>query len=177
MTEKQKQCLLAYLGFYSGALDGIWGPLSQRGEQAFRLHYGLSGETTEQALLEAVAGKLVPAELWDRVRYFRKEEFRCRCGGRYCDGYPAPVDGTLLVLADRVRGHFGAAAPVSSGLRCPEHNRAVGGASASRHLSGKAMDFRIRGKDSGTVLEYVLEQPEVRYAYAIDGQYVHMDVL
>ena len=83
----------------------------------------------------------------------------------------------LLVLADRVREHFGAAAIVSSGLRCAVHNKNVGGASASRHMTGKAMDFRIRGKGSAAVMEFVREQPEVRYAYAIDGSYVHMDVV
>lgn len=30
MTIKQRQCLLAYLGYYNGRLDGIWGDKSQR---------------------------------------------------------------------------------------------------------------------------------------------------
>ena len=29
MTVKQKQALLAYLGYYDGQLDGIWGEKSQ----------------------------------------------------------------------------------------------------------------------------------------------------
>jgi uncharacterized protein YcbK (DUF882 family) len=53
----------------------------------------------------------------------------------------------------------------------------VGGVSNSRHLEGKAMDFSIRGKTSAQVLAYVQKQPEIRYAYAIDGSYVHMDIL
>ena len=177
MTVKQKQCLLAYLGFYGGSPDGIWGPLSKGAEAAFRAAYGLSGESLEDALLQAVTGELTPADPWEGVRYFRKEEFRCKCGGKYCGGFPAQVDPVLLSLADRVREHFGAAAIVSSGLRCPVHNKNVGGASASRHMSGKAMDFRIRGKGSAAVLEFVKEQPQVRYTYAIDGTYVHMDVV
>ena len=176
MTIKQKQCLLAYLGFYSGGLDGIWGPLSEGAEAGFRASFGLSGEELEAALLGAVNGTLVPQETWERVQYFRKEEFRCKCGGKYCGGFPAQVDARLLVLADRVREHFGAPAIVSSGLRCSVHNKNVGGASASRHMSGKAMDFRIQGKGSAAVMEFVKAQPEVRYAYAIDGCYVHMDV-
>jgi uncharacterized protein YcbK (DUF882 family) len=38
------------------------------------------------------------------------------------------------------------------------------------------MDFRISGKKAAEVLEYVQSLPEVRYAYAIDSNYVHMDV-
>ena len=177
MTGKQKQCLLAFLGFYAGALDGVWGNLSKGAEAAFRAAYGLSGEALEQALLDALNGKISPADPWDSVKYFKKEEFRCRCGGKYCGGFPARVDPDLLALADRVREHFGAPAVLSSGLRCPVHNKNVGGAAASRHLTGKAMDFRIRGKGSAEVLEFVKELPQVRYTYAVDGSYVHMDVM
>ena len=33
MTLKQKQALLAYLGYYDGPLDGLWGEKSQRATQ------------------------------------------------------------------------------------------------------------------------------------------------
>jgi uncharacterized protein YcbK (DUF882 family) len=66
---------------------------------------------------------------------------------------------------------------VSSGVRDSRHNAAVGGVSNSRHLKGKAMDFDVEGKTSDQVLTYVQKQPEIRYAYAIDGDYVHMDIL
>lgn len=81
-----------------------------------------------------------------------------------------------MELADRVRQHFGVPVVVSSGLRCKTHNANVGGVANSRHLSGRAMDFCVTGRTSAEVLSYVRQQPEVRYAYAIDGQYVHMDV-
>jgi uncharacterized protein YcbK (DUF882 family) len=51
-----------------------------------------------------------------------------------------------------------------------------GGVANSRHIKGTAMDFCIRGLPSSIVLPYVQAQKEVRYAYAIDGSYVHMDV-
>ena len=38
------------------------------------------------------------------------------------------------------------------------------------------MDFFIRGKTAAEVLTYVESLPEVRYAYDIDGTFVHMDV-
>ena len=36
MTNKQKQCLLAYLGYYVGNIDGIWGTLSETAMNAFK---------------------------------------------------------------------------------------------------------------------------------------------
>lgn len=184
MTVKQKQALLAYLGYYLGTIDGIWGSGSKSAAKAFRAAYGLKAGTTidaadEKTLLGAVTGTVKPvpkAETdWKGVKYFRKEEFKCKCG-RYCDGYPAEVDPALLELADDVREHFGAAASVSSGLRCNIHNANVGGAYKSRHMTGKAMDFRVQDKTAAEVLAYVKTRKGVRYAYAINDTYVHMDV-
>ena len=42
--------------------------------------------------------------------------------------------------------------------------------------SDKAMDFTVRGKSAAQVLAFVKQQPEVRYCYAIDGNFVHMDI-
>lgn len=153
---------------------------------------GLAGENTKAATMkyqqanglapDGIAGPLTRAALaqednwWEYIEYFHRSEFKCQCGGKYCNGYPAEPKKALVQTADRVRKHFGAAALVSSGVRCSRHNADVGGVSNSRHLYGKAMDFCITGKTSQQVLGYVQSQPEIRYAYAIDGNYVHMDV-
>ena len=39
------------------------------------------------------------------------------------------------------------------------------------------MDFCIRGIPAELVLPYVLDQNETNYAYAIDNNYIHMDVI
>lgn len=184
MTVKQKQALLAYLGYYLGTIDGIWGSGSKSAARAFRAAYGLKAGTTidaadEKTLLGAVTGEVKPVKKaetdWKGVKYFKKEEFKCKCG-KYCNGYPADVSAELLALADNVRAHFGAPVSVSSGLRCSIHNANVGGASQSRHMSGKAMDFCVRGKTAAEVLAYVKTLKGVRYTYAINSTYVHMDV-
>lgn len=110
------------------------------------------------------------------VKHFKKSEFACKCGGKYCNGYPAEISHTLLKVAERAREHFGVPITVSSGIRCTKHNANVGGVSNSRHMLGKAMDFSVQGLRATTVLAWVKKQPEIRYAYAIDGYYVHMDV-
>lgn len=178
MTIKQKQCLLCYLGCYNGAIDGIWGEGSAAATREFQKTQGLTpngvfDKATEVKILEAVTGGA--GDWWDEIEFFSPSEFACKCG-RYCDGYPAEMDRTLVQAADRVRKRFGAAVIVSSGLRCRTHNANVGGVSNSRHLRGKAMDFRVAGKTAASVLEFVRQQPEIRYAYAIDDSYVHMDV-
>lgn len=189
MTIKQKQALLFYLGYYVGNIDGDWGTLSKTATKAFQKDFGLTvdgkcGDDTEKALRHAVAYGM-PArksdtstakDWWDEIKYFNKAEFACKCGGKYCKGYPTEMQQKVVKVADRTRGYFGKQAIVSSGLRCNQHNANVGGVANSRHRQGKAIDFSIVGKTSAQVLEYVQKQPEIRYAYAIDGEFVHMDI-
>ena len=198
MTVKQQQHLLAYLGYYVGAVDGIWGTLSKTACKAFQKDFGLNpdgicGEDTEKALKHTVCfgiAKKVEVTIkeevaisktetttgtfWDDIKYFKQSEFACKCGCGVSE-----MNETLIRVADRTREHFGSPMIVSSGRRCASHNARVGGVSSSRHIAnpGKAMDFCVKGKSSTTVLAYVKKQPEIRYAYAIDGSYVHMDVL
>ena len=191
MTTKQKQCLLAYLGYYHGAIDGAIGPQTRAAVLEFQRAEGLTadgspGPLTQERLLDAVAnGRLreedaqAPEEpagtFWDEIRYFKREEFRCPCPR--CGGFPVEPDETLVRLADRVREHFGTPANVSSGVRCQAHNDELSGsAKNSYHLRGKAMDFSVRGVSGAKLLAYVKTQ-QVHYAYQISGSdYVHMDV-
>ena len=170
MTVLQKHCLLYLLGFYDGGLDGIWGPKSVAGEALFVGKYG----PLDDGVVAKIRAGLLNAEedRWSGIHWFAPEEFGCKCG---C-GCSVEMDRGLLQLADRVREHFGAPVTVSSGIRCESHNARVGGVANSRHLTGKAMDFCVRGKGAAEVLTYVLGLPGVRYAYAIDGTFVHMDV-
>lgn len=184
MTNEQKQCLLKYLGYYKKDIDDVFGAGSKQATKEFQIDYGMEGtgafdSATEKLILEAIAGaaqKAEPVDTWDGIKYFKREEFRCTCGGEYCDGFPAEPSKKLLMLADRIREHYGVPMIVSSGVRCKIRNSEVGGNANSRHMRGLAMDFRIKGKPAAEVLEYVWKQPEVRYAYAIDDNYVHMDV-
>ena len=184
MNTKQKQCLLEYLGYYGpdgSNVDGIWGRASRMATEKFQTDYGLIadgifGPLTEEKILEVVHTGQQPGINWDTVRFFGRAEFMCNCGGKYCGGFPVEPVPMLAKTADRVRRHFGKAAIVSSGVRCKQHNKNVGGVANSKHMTGRAMDFRISGKKAAEVLEYVQSLPEVRYAYAIDSNYVHMDV-
>lgn len=117
-----------------------------------------------------------PDDWWSSIQYFTRKEFACKCG-RYCDGYPAQMQRAVVELADRARAELNGAGFVSSGLRCTQHNANVGGVSDSRHLTGKTVDhLRIEGKSARQALAWALKQPQIRYAYAIDTSFVHMDI-
>ena len=192
MTNTQIQSLLTYLGYDPGGVDGILGKNTRAAVLAFQTQEGLAvdgspGPITQAALLDAVAAGRFRAEdaatpddstgtWWDEIRYFAREEFRCKCKGNHCGGFPAEPEESLVRIADALRENAGVPITVSSGVRCQTHNASVGGKYNSRHLTGKAMDFCIRGWTSAKTLALVKQQPEVRYAYAIDDNFVHMDV-
>lgn len=197
MSIKQIQSLLTYLGYDPGTVDGYNGPNTSAAVKAFQAAEGLSidgdaGSATQAALLDAIAngrfaGEETDAEttsdttdsdddFWKGIPYFDRSEFACKCGGKYCNGYPVEISQTLVLVAERVREHFNSPVIVSSGIRCTQHNAAVGGVTNSRHLLGHAMDYCVRGYTATEVLAYALAQPEIVYAYAIDDNYVHMDI-
>ena len=70
MTIKQKQCLLLYLGYYTGEVDGIWGDNSRCATEAFQRNYGLTvdgifGIGTEARIREVVASGELPQQPQD----------------------------------------------------------------------------------------------------------------
>ena len=169
MTLKQKQALLAYLGYYDGPLDGLWGEKSQRATIDFQRDFGgisvdgICGEQTEKALKHSVAYGISrksdstdytgvqnnntenstdgnTGTVWDEIKYFKKQEFACKCG-KYCNGYPAEIDMDMVKIADQIRARIGKPITINSGLRCKTHNANVGGVSNSQHLYGNAADL------------------------------------
>ena len=174
-----------YLGYAPGGADGIWGKNSAATCKRFQADYGISASgtldgDTQKKLIQAVAGtaeKKKSGSFWDDIRYFRRTDpyIACSCG--HCGGFPAEPDERLMRLADSLRREAKVPLIPSSTVRCPAHNRAVGGVANSRHLSGKAMDFSIPGWPASKILTLLQNHPEVRYAYAINQTHVHMDVV
>lgn len=132
---------------------------------------GIAGSMTREKIEKAAQTD----DLWSSIQYFSRKEFACKCK-KYCDGYPTEMQRSIIELADRARTELKGAGIVSSGQRCSQHNRNVGGVSDSRHLIGKALDLRIEGKSAQQTLAWAQEQLEVRYTYAIDKNFVHFDI-
>lgn len=184
---KKIQSAISAYGSKALVIDGLAGPKTVETTKKYQLVVGLAADGIAGELTRAkIFGTKVDKSAEDKPpsttgtklgKHFDRSEFACRCGGKYCNGFPKEMQPKLITVADRVRDHFDVPVIVSSGVRCSRHNAAVGGVSNSRHLDGKAMDFDVPGKTSAQVLAYVQKQPEIRYAYAIDGDYVHMDIL
>ena len=188
MTIKQKQLLLAYMNCLPVEnVDGVWGPQSASATAEAQRKLGIAddgvwGDQTDAAVREYVysGSDLEESEetgtFWDHIRYWSREEFRCQCGGKYCDGFPAEPDQTLVELVDDIRYAAGKPGHRSSGLRCKTWNAIQGGVGNSKHMSGKALDFCIEGLSGAQLLALAQKDSRTSYASIIDGQYVHVDV-
>ena len=155
MTNEQKQNLLAYLGYYVGNIDGIWGTLSKAAMNSFKADFkgldtpNMPENATEKALKHAVAYDLFKTEpvkdetgtFWDEIEYFTRDEFKCKCGGKYCKGYPHEPDERMVRIADQLRKNLGVPITIVSGLRCKTWNAIQGGVSNSQHMYGEAADI------------------------------------
>ncbi|MEM5852928.1 MAG: D-Ala-D-Ala carboxypeptidase family metallohydrolase [Candidatus Aenigmatarchaeota archaeon] len=79
---------------------------------------------------------------WSKVKYFRPEEFACKCSIH--KNIPVyDMDESLVLTLDRFRSMLGVPILITSGYRCPEHNAAIGGAFNSFHTKKQAVDFTL----------------------------------
>ena len=76
----------------------------------------------------------------DLSPHFNRKELSCRCCGRL------EYEPRLLDALEKLRELAGRPVIVTSGFRCPEHNRRVGGKPNSLHTRGLAADVRILGQ-------------------------------
>ena len=195
MDNVQRQHLLAYLGYYVMEVDGIWGSGSRAACTAFQRDVGITpdgygGPETDKALRYAVGNDLHKPEpvvedinvpttgtFWDEIEFFDREEFRCKCGGKYCNGFPEEPKEKLVRIADQLRKNLGVPITIISGLRCKTWNAIQGGVSDSQHMYGEAADIYAMGVSQSRVEAELDKIGGVRYHYAIVGSSnVHFDV-
>lgn len=193
MTIRQRQHLLAYLGYYVGTVDGDWGSGSRAACTAFQQDFGgivvdgHGGTETDKELKHAVAYDLFKVDIsneetttgsfWDDIQYFKRDEFRCKCGGKYCNGFPAEPKEQLVRIADQLRKNLGVPITIVSGLRCPTWNQIQGGVADSQHQYGEAADIYCSGISQLRVETELDNIGGVRYHYPITGSdNVHFDI-
>jgi uncharacterized protein YcbK (DUF882 family) len=102
--------------------------------------------------------------------HFSRHEFAC-----HCDCGEDTVDGELLTVLEDVRVHFGAPVSVSSGHRCPSHNKAVGGGKDSQHLRGRAADINVEGVAPYKVFAYLDALYPDQYGMGSYTDFTHID--
>lgn len=133
MDTAAAQRLLNAHGFPCGAADGVAGQKTRAAVARFQQAYnGPGGWLT----VDGIAGPKTSAaldQLPNLSANFTAAEMACHhCGQAY-------VRRDLLAALETLRQVTGPIRIVS-GYRCPEHNRAVGGAKQSQHVIGAAAD-------------------------------------
>jgi len=100
--------------------------------------------------------------------HFSLHEFTCKCGCKR-----TYVEPELIDLLEKIREHFGRPVIISSGYRCPKHNKAVGGGPNSQHIFGKAADINVIGVSPAKVQQFLADHEGGLGAYLT---FTHVDV-
>lgn len=74
---------------------------------------------------------------WKKIKHFTKDEFKCRCG---CG---IKMDREFVLRLDSLRERLGSVLIVTSGYRCAEYNKKIGGSPNSKHIQGLAVDLKV----------------------------------
>ena len=90
------------------------------------------------------------------MRYFKMEEFKCRCCGRVA--YPENIEALVSNVLDPARERLGMPIVVNSGYRCPKHNAEVGGVPRSQHMVGEAADVSAGSTQANECLAKIIEE-------------------
>lgn len=71
-----------------------------------------------------------------------QESYRCDCQGRFCDGFPAIPNPTLVKKIEELEKQLKKPVQIISGVRCEKRNAEADGSKHSFHLLGRAADIR-----------------------------------
>lgn len=106
----------------------------------------------------------------DLTRNFSREEFSCKdnCG---FDKIQLTLVGALQVFRDMI----GKRIIVTSGCRCPFHNKNEGGAPGSLHVKGEAIDFTCDDWFDLSRIANVLHDWGGGFHYYINDKFIHID--
>lgn len=106
---------------------------------------------------------------------FNSSEFNCKGNGCCKETY---IDDQLIAYLQKIHDHFGKPVIVTSGYRCPTHNKRVSGSTSSYHTKGQAADIVISGVAPAEVAKYAESLGILGiglYETAKDGHFVHVD--
>ena len=141
VTELQAD--LTKLGF-STFIDGVFGAGTEASVKRF--------QQTNKLTVDGVVGPKTQAEVTRRVltkprkaedkllsNNFNEKELACKHCGEVI------IVPQLVTLLQKIRDKVGKPITITSGYRCPTHNRSIGGAVQSRHMQGQAADIVVKG--------------------------------
>ena len=101
--------------------------------------------------------------------HFTQREFTCKCG---CG--QTKVNMELVIKLEELRKQLGLPIIITSGYRCPKHNKEVGGVEDSQHLYGNAADIKVKRVTPEMVGIFA---EDVGFSYVkVYRSWVHVDV-
>lgn len=118
---------------------------------------------------------------WSGIRYFKPEEFSCKCG---CEG--RQIQLPLVEALDALRHLYGKPMTITSGYRCPQHNEKVSSTGKTGpHTTGLAADIGVSGREAVVLLRLALSitnvQGSVFTGIGIQqkgaGRFLHLDMI
>ena len=111
----------------------------------------------------------VPDSLW-RWRNFSPAEIACRGTGQL------KLHSEALDKLQALRDRLGKPLIIRSAYRSPEHNRAVGGAPASKHMDGTAFDVAMSNHDPIAFEAAAREVGFLGFGYYPRSGFMHVDL-
>ncbi len=111
----------------------------------------------------------VPDEVW-RWRSFSPAEIACRGTGEI------KINTEAMDMLQALRDRLGKPLIVRSAYRSPEHNRAVGGAAASKHMQGTAFDIAMSNHDPVAFEAAAREVGFLGFGYYPRSGFMHVDL-
>lgn len=111
----------------------------------------------------------VPADIW-RWPNFSPEEIACRGTGK------VGIDPGAMDKLQALRDRLGAPLMLNSAYRSPEHNRAVGGASASQHLKARAFDVSMANHDPAEFEAAARAVGFTGFGFYRRNDFIHVDI-
>ena len=108
------------------------------------------------------------------LEYFKLREFDCSCCGE--NSGEDNMDVEFLEMLDCARSYAGIPFHISSGFRCKNWNKKIGGVPKSSHIIGKAADIVCsNSKDRALMIGSLFEAGFMRIGISGDKNFLHVD--
>ena len=104
--------------------------------------------------------------------YVTRSEFTCKCGCGANNIYPR-----LVKMLNEARISAKTPFIINSGVRCPAHNKIIGGSPSSSHITGLAADIAYNGSHQRhLILKALYAQGFERVGINKHKKFIHVDV-
>lgn len=184
LSLKERQTYMKKIGLYKKKVDGIVGKGHKNGVRQLNViflnknvetYFEESDKILRTMYASYCESPYMKDSDWQYFKNFKKSEFKCKCKGKGCNGYPSKIRMKLVMLVQYIRNRLGKAYKFTSALRCALHNKNVGGVSNSKHMDGGATDGYADNVKPQTIMNIAKETTLLNYTYQCGTWEVHTD--